>query len=106
MFELKTTVGTIFVMLIIFDVLYSALNPHIKHNLQEKRSFSAGFEIKKQYELCDVEKEYLLAEYDSILGVFDQYSCDAIHFGFMTMFISVFPLGALLFYVMSYVSIR
>jgi hypothetical protein len=54
----------------------------------------------------DVEKNYILNDYNVMLGVFSDYSELAIQFGYTTMFVAAFPLCVLIAALNNYVEIR
>jgi anoctamin-10/anoctamin-7 len=54
----------------------------------------------------DVEKNFVLNDYNVMLGVFDDYSELVIQFGYTTMFVAAFPLCVIIAAVSNYVEIR
>lgn len=57
-------------------------------------------------EVSEIEKSFMLANFDPLLGTFEDYSNMSTQFGFMTMFVAAFPLTTLLALVNNYVEMR
>lgn len=105
MLQLKFTVGTLFITFIFLDVLISLIYPQI---LQYNRyiHYYAGIQTSENPSECNLEKEYCLSEYNNYLAIFAQYNNDCIHFGFISMFVTAFPMAALMFCIMTYLITR
>lgn len=102
--ELRSTLGTLFISKIVVNVLTNALVPFINQKLKERENFK-GHE-DRLHAVIPAEREFMLTEFDELLGSFEDYSADAIQFGYLTMFISAFPLASLMCLVNNYIMIR
>jgi hypothetical protein len=64
-------------------------------------------ELRKELNtMGDVEKNYVLNDYNVMLGVFDDYAELVMQFGYTTMFVAAFPLCVLIAAFSNYVEIR
>jgi len=54
----------------------------------------------------DVEKNFVLNEYNVMLGVYEDYAELVIQFGYVTMFVAAFPLCVIIAFISNYVEIR
>ena len=62
--------------------------------------------VRDKFDISEVERAFLMQEYDSMLGSLGDYSDLVMQFGFMTLFGSVFPLCVLLSLFNNYIEIR
>lgn len=110
--ELQTTLGTIFMTRIFLgnftEVVIPAAVGLIKVREIEaviaKQSSLTAEEQKK--ELSEIERTFILPEYDVMLGTFADYSELVIQFGYATMFVAAFPLATCLSFINNYLEIR
>lgn len=57
-------------------------------------------------DMSDIEKTFIMPEYNVMLGTFDDYAEMTIQFGYTTMFVAAFPLATVLSLINNYVEIR
>lgn len=117
MAELQTSLGTIFIMQLIVGNLTEVAVPALQMYLNA-RSNKAGVSTsavdKKKAadgsgtlnEMSEIEKNYMMVQYDVLLGTFGDYAELALQFGFTTMFVTAFPLCTVMAFVNNYVEIR
>lgn len=59
-----------------------------------------------KYDISEVERAFMLSEYDVMMGTFDDYAEMVIQFGYATMFVTAFPLATTMALVNNYVELR
>lgn len=101
--ELQTTLGTIFITRLATGTLSAILGPYIGRKLAEGREFKG---VVSKEDISEVEVAFMSPEYHVLLGTFSDYAEMMIQFGYTTMFISAFPLAAVLSFVSNYIKIR
>ena len=63
-------------------------------------------ETDSRTDLSEVERMFMMPRYDPLMSTFDDYSTIISQFGYMTMFVSAFPLVTVLSLINNYVQIR
>jgi len=102
MIELQTALGTIFLTRLAVGNLMEVGMPL----LNQKKAEAAEMEGVTDKEMSAAEREFILAEYDVMLGPFADYSEMAIQFGYATMFVAAFPLALLMSFINNFIEIR
>jgi anoctamin-10/anoctamin-7 len=102
MIELQTALGTIFLTRLAVGNLMEVGMPLLKQ-YQTTQKEMEGVTDK---ELSPAEQEFILKEYDIMLGPFEDYSEMAIQFGYSTLFVAAFPLALLMSFINNYIEIR
>ena len=120
--ELRTQLGTIFIMQLIVgnftEVGIPAIRAYWAHSkllrsvaqssvAQSSPSANTTEGQKKpEIEMSEVEHSFMQPSYDVMLGPFSDYAELVIQFGYSTMFVAAFPLASLMSFVNNYVEIR
>ena len=107
-FELQATLGTIFMSRLFMLTYFKLIGPLIETNqkLSAVKSIDSEGTDNDKHDVSEVETMFLMPEYDSLMGTFNDYSLLVSQFGYMTMFISAFPLCTLLAFTNNYVQMR
>lgn len=74
--------------------------------MEEKNGARVAEDAEHRCDISEVERSFLLSEYDVLSGTFEDYAELAIQFGFTTMFVVAFPLSATLSLISNYVELR
>jgi anoctamin-10/anoctamin-7 len=110
--ELQTTLGIIFMTRIFVGNFTEVVVPaavgllkvrEIEGMISKQENITAE-ESKK--EISEIERTFILPEYDVMLGTFADYSELVIQFGYATMFVAAFPLATVFSFINNYVEIR
>jgi len=107
-FELQATLGTIFMSRLFIHTYHKLIAPLVRTNrkLREVQNIDTGAVDADKHDVSEVETMFLMPEYDALMGTFNDYSLLVSQFGYMTMFISAFPLCTLLAFTNNYVQMR
>ena len=120
MAELQTSLGTIFIMQLLVGNVTEVLVPTIQMHMAESANTitvdkksdesvganSSSSSSASANEMSEIEKNFMMPEYDVLLGTFGDYAELALQFGFTTMFVTAFPLATCMALVNNYVEIR
>lgn len=104
--ELKTTLGIIFVTKLIVNIGYDFGYPLLNQYFREKEKWGGNVSAQEMYKISDIEHTFMQEELIEKFENFDDYAEDAMQFGFLTMFVSAFPLAAMVCYVKNLISIK
>lgn len=99
---LQASLGSIFLTKLATGSVLSLLVPYIMEKMKE-RGQSVGVD---KSDLTEVELQFLLGDYDVTLGTFADYAELTMQFGYVTMFITAYPLATILAFVNNYVEMR
>ena len=105
MAELQKTLGTLFLTNIVVTSLLRLTVPIITEAVNRHENYR-GEDGQTLLDIPEVERDFMLAEFDDLSGVFNKYSADALQFGYLTMFITAYPLASLMCLVQNFISIR
>jgi len=110
-YELQATLGTIFMSRLFISTYFKLIDPLIQTNrkLREVKNIDKGEEARvnpDMHDISEVETMFLMPEYNSLMGTFNDYSLLVSQFGYMTMFVSAFPLCTVLALTNNYVQMR
>jgi len=117
MSELQISLGTIFMMQLIVGNFFECAVPSIQLYLAKAEN-EDGVSQKKEDQITaadgsgttnlmsEIERNFMMPEYDVVLGTFDDYAELCLQFGFATMFVTAFPLATLLALISNYVELR
>lgn len=117
MAELQVSLGTIFMMQLIVGNFFECAVPSMKLYLAKAENEEGVSTDKKDQVVAadgsgttnmmsEIERNFMLPEYDVVLGTFDDYAELSLQFGFATMFVTAFPLATLLALISNYVELR
>ena len=104
--ELNTSLGIIFISNILVGNLGEIVPPIIAAKLKAKAESKGAVLEGAAVNLTDVEKQFIAAEYDVLMGTFKDYGEMVIQFGYCTLFVAAFPLAPLLAFVNNAVELR
>eukprot|EP00605_Chrysophyceae_sp_TOSAG23-4_P000483 GSChrysophyteH1.ASY1.ANO1.542.1 assembled CDS len=108
-YDLQATLGTIFMSRLFVHNYFKLVSPILMQQaaLDDVKHIDAeNDEEAAKHEVSEIERMYLLSEYDSMMGTFHDYSAMVSQFGYMTMFVSAFPLCTVLALANNYVQLR
>jgi anoctamin-10/anoctamin-7 len=105
--ELKSTLGMLFITNIVVVTL-TRLGVPLAQQYVSKRSNFVGADGQPLVEdaIPEVERDFTLGDFDDLLGTFDKYSVDAVTYGYLTMFITAYPLASLMVLIQNFINIR
>jgi hypothetical protein len=117
MSELQVSLGTIFMMQLIVGNFFECAVPSIKLYLAKSENEEGVSKDKADQVtaadgsgttnlMSEIERNFMMPEYDVVLGTFDDYAELSLQFGFATMFVTAFPLATLLALISNYVELR
>ena len=111
-YELQATLGTIFMSRLFLSCFFKLIWPMYTYgyklsavqriDVQEDEDSA----IAARNEISEVEQMFLQPEFDALMGTFNDYADMVAQFGYMTMFISAFPLCTVLALTNNYVQLR
>jgi hypothetical protein len=129
-YELQATLGTLFMSRLFISSWYKLIIPMYKQrnaihevkliNVNNIKDAAEAARNKEEIPLTteqanehldktdvsEVEIMFLLEEYDSLMGTFNDYASMISQYGYMTMFVSAFPLCTILALANNYVQMR
>lgn len=102
-YDLSEFIRVLFLVDLIFRIIYQV---PVRLYLQwsKDKQESAGVEPGKK--ASAIEKQYILAEYDILLDTLNDYAGLLTQYGYMILFVAVFPVGPFLAMMCAYVQIR
>jgi anoctamin-10/anoctamin-7 len=104
-FELYTQLTALFITRLVSGNIMELLVPFIKRKLGERAQAADAAESGK--DLSPAERQFLLKDYETKgLQCFDDFSEMAIQFGFVTLFVTSFPLAPVLALLNNYIEVR
>lgn len=103
MLELNITLGVIFITDLTIQNLSEIIIPYIKTKQKEKEEADGADPSRT---VSDVERAYLLEEYDTTMGPFESYRELYKQFGYATLFSVSFPLAPMLAFLNNWVEMR
>jgi len=101
MYDLAISLGIIFGTRVVTSQITGILVPMLKRRKREK----AELEGTEGKELTPAEKEYILEPYDKMKGTLNDYAELSIQFGYVTLFVTSFPLAPFLAWLANYIEI-
>ncbi len=108
-YELQATLGTIFMSRLFLHNYFKLISPmwKVRKDLNEIKHIDAKTEGEAaKHEISEVEMMFLQPDFDPLMGTFNDYATMVSQFGYMTMFVSAFPLCTMLALVNNYVQLR
>ena len=84
------------------EIIPPIVQAKLKARNESKGTVLSGGTVK----LTDVEKQFIAAEYDLLLGTFKDYGEMVIQFGYCTLFVAAFPLAPMLALVNNFIEVR
>lgn len=105
--ELQDTLAALFMSRIILANIIKLGVPMWKtsNKLAEARKIDTE-EAEARDAISEVEKMFMMPAYDPVMSTFDDYAAIVSQFGYMTMFVSAFPLVTVLAFINNYVQMR
>ncbi len=105
--ELQNSLGALFMSRLFLANFIKLVVPSVQMRLklQEAKSIDEDV-IDARHDLSEVERTFMMPEYDPLMSTFDDYSAIVSQFGYMTMFVSAFPLCTVLSFINNYVQLR
>lgn len=101
--ELCNALGIIFVTRLLTGNLSETLGPYIKGYLRKREEEK---EAVMEAPMSRVEEEFNYEPYDEMMGSLEDYAELSIQFGYVTLFVTAFPVAPLLAYISNYIEIR
>jgi anoctamin-10/anoctamin-7 len=105
MVELSTQLGIIFMTRLVSGNAMEILGPYRANKKREKEELGES-DAERLRTLSVAEKQYILQEYDPMMGTFDDYAEMIVQFGYASLFVAAFPLAPLMAFVNNYIELR
>merc|ERR1711871_1187016 len=105
--ELQNSLGALFMSRLFLANFIKLVVPSLqmRYKLSEAQAIDEDI-VDARHELSEVERMFMMPEYDPLMSTFDDYSAIVSQFGYMTMFVSAFPLCTVLSFINNYVQLR
>ena len=105
--ELQNSLGALFMSRLFLANFIKLVVPSLemRHKLKEARAIDKDV-VDARHDISEVERMFMMPEYDPLMSTFDDYSAIVSQFGYMTMFVSAFPLCTVLSFINNYVQLR
>lgn len=106
-YELQASLGALFMTRLFLSNGIKLIVPLWSTSAAQKEVESIDSDDKSaKHSISEVEHAFLMPTYDALMGTFDDYSAMVSQFGYMTMFVSAFPLCTVLALVNNYFQLR
>mmetsp|Transcript_20422 Transcript_20422/g.69393 ORF Transcript_20422/g.69393 Transcript_20422/m.69393 type:complete len:748 (+) Transcript_20422:84-2327(+) len=106
MVELSQGLGTIFLTRLAVGNLTEVGVPYVMGKIKEKKELQGVADDEYAKEPTEAEKQFLMAEYDVLLGSFKDYAELMIQHGYGTLFVAAYPLAMLVSFFATWVEVR
>lgn len=105
--ELQNTLAALFMCRLFLANFFKLGLPMLstKNKLAEAKKIDAE-DTDARTAISEVERMFMMPAYDPLMSTFDDYAAIVSQFGYMTMFVSAFPLVTVLSFVNNYVQLR
>jgi anoctamin-10/anoctamin-7 len=107
-YELQASLGALFMTRLFISNAIKLIVPAVttRARADELAQIDAHAHGDAKGIVSEIEHMFIMPSYDALMGTFDDYSAMVAQFGYMTMFVSAFPLCTVLALVNNYVQMR